>query len=65
MTKDIPAYAIVGGNPCKILKYRFDQKIIRKLNELQWWKWPLSKIKKNKSLFDKNLAIDDLKKIED
>lgn len=37
VTKDIPPYAIVGGVPAKIIKYRFDEEIINKLLELKWW----------------------------
>jgi len=37
VTKDVPAYAIVGGNPAKKLKYRFDKKTIEKLEEIRWW----------------------------
>lgn len=37
VTKDVPPYAIVGGNPAKILKYRFDEKTIETLLKLQWW----------------------------
>ena len=37
VTKDIPPYAIVAGNPAKILKYRFDEKQIDYLEKVQWW----------------------------
>ena len=37
VTKDIPSYAIVGGNPCKVLKYRFTTSEIKKLEESEWW----------------------------
>lgn len=36
----MPAYAIVGGVPAKIIKYRFDEKTISKLLELKWWTLP-------------------------
>ena len=37
VVKDVPPYAIVGGNPCKILKYRFTEKQIEKLLQNPWW----------------------------
>lgn len=39
VTKDVPPYAIVGGVPGKIIKYRFSEEIIAKLLELQWWRY--------------------------
>ena len=45
VTKDVPAYAVVGGNPARILKYRFDEATICKLEDLRWWELPLSQIK--------------------
>ena len=48
VTKDIPAYAIVGGNPAKIIRYRFDLNQIQKIEELNWWEWPIEKIIKEK-----------------
>lgn len=37
VVKNVPPYAIVGGNPAKIIKYRFDTKLIAKLLEFGWW----------------------------
>lgn len=37
VTKDVPAYAIVGGNPAKIIRYRFPDKVIDELLDLRWW----------------------------
>lgn len=37
VTKDVPAYSIVGGNPAKILRYRFSDEMIRELLDLAWW----------------------------
>ena len=39
VTKDVPPYAIVGGNPAKIIKYRFSETHIQKLLALQWWNY--------------------------
>lgn len=37
VTKDVPPYAVVGGNPAKIIRYRFDPETIDKLLSIQWW----------------------------
>lgn len=37
VTKDVPPYAIVGGNPAKIIRYRFPSEIIDRFNDLRWW----------------------------
>lgn len=40
VTKDVPPYAIVGGNPAKVIKYRFSQDIIDILLKSEWWTYP-------------------------
>lgn len=37
VTKDVPDYAIFAGNPAKLIKFRFDENIIKKLLKIQWW----------------------------
>lgn len=39
VTKDVPPYAIVGGNPAKLIRYRFSEEQIAALLEIQWWNW--------------------------
>ncbi len=50
ITKDVPPYAIVAGNPARIIKYRFDEKTIQALQIIQWWHWPKEKKRENKDL---------------
>ena len=45
VTKSVPPYAIVGGNPAKILKYRFSEDIIQQLENLQFWNMPVERIR--------------------
>ena len=39
VVKDVPPYAIVGGNPGRVIKYRFPEKDIETLLKLEWWNW--------------------------
>lgn len=56
VTKDVPPYAIVGGTPAKILKYRFNSEIIARLQTLQWWDYELAHLMNNKEM---DIAIED------
>jgi len=54
VTKDIPPYCIVGGNPSKIIRKRYSDEIIEKLLEIKWWLWSEDKIKENAEFFMKS-----------
>jgi len=47
VTTNVPSYSIVGGNPAKIIKYRFDSDQISELLDIAWWDWSADKITKN------------------
>ena len=47
VTSDVPAYAIVGGNPAKLIKKRFCDETILALEKLAWWDWSPEKITRN------------------
>nr|WP_199883757.1 Vat family streptogramin A O-acetyltransferase [Massilibacillus massiliensis] len=47
VAKDIPAFHIAGGNPCKVIKKRFDDDLIVHLLNIKWWDWPPEKIFQN------------------
>lgn len=49
VTKNVPPFAIVGGNPAKLIRYRFDEKTIEALLKIKWWDF-------NLDFFERNLA---------
>lgn len=61
VTKDVPPYAIVGGVPAKVIKYKFPQQVIDRLEEIKWWDLPDDEITKRIDLFHiKNPSLEDI-----
>jgi len=46
VTRDVPPYAIVAGNPAKVVRYRMPPERIEALLALRWWEWPEAEIKR-------------------
>lgn len=44
VTKDVSPYSIVAGNPAKLIRYRFNEKIIKGLLDSKWWEFSNSKL---------------------
>ncbi len=51
VTGDVPPYAVVAGVPAKVVKYRFTEKQIERLQKIKWWDWPDEIIAQNIGLF--------------
>lgn len=47
VSHDVPAYAVVAGNPAKVVKKRFDERTVERLLSVQWWNWTVDKIGRN------------------
>ncbi len=56
VTKSVPPYAIAVGNPAKVIKYRFENEVIKVLQNIDWWNWNKNKLEKNRSLFEKDFT---------
>lgn len=57
VTHDVPPYAIVGGVPAKVIKYRFSEEVREKLMESEWWNLSDEVIKKASSEFKNPLMF--------
>ncbi len=64
VTKDVPDYAIVGGVPAKLIKYRFSEELIKELLAMEWWNWDKKFIKENISFFQNEITIETLNKLK-
>lgn len=57
VAKNVPAYAIVGGVPATVIKYRFSKSQIESLLHIKWWEWETDKILHNITLFYDNVDL--------
>ncbi|MDE6601700.1 MAG: CatB-related O-acetyltransferase [Lachnospiraceae bacterium] len=56
ITKDVPPYAIVAGNPAKVVGYRFEETIRDELLRIAWWNWESKKLIEQKELLQGDVA---------
>jgi len=47
VTKDVPPYAIVAGNPARVVRRRYDEATVARLLAVAWWHWDAAKITRN------------------
>ena len=47
VTKDVPPYTIVGGIPAKLIRKRYDDAVIERLEALRWWDWDEEKLRRS------------------
>jgi virginiamycin A acetyltransferase len=65
VASDIPPYAVAVGNPCRVVKMRFDDEFIAYLLKLKWWDWDIEKIEANfEALSSNDLSLIKKVKIE-
>ena len=58
VTKDVPPYAMVAGNPARIKYFRFSPEIIQKLMKIAWWRWDAGQVRERMdSMMDINRFI--------
>lgn len=56
VTKDVPPYAVVVGNPGRIIRMRCTEEIIEKMLEVAWWDFPIEVIRDNFNVFESELT---------
>lgn len=62
VSKDVPPYAIVAGNPARVVRYRFSEEAIEKLLKVRWWDWSDEKVQANTHLICSDSIEDFIKK---
>jgi len=65
VTKDVDPYTVVVGAPAKPIKKRFDDTIIKELQELKWWDWDIERIREKRDILLKEpLTIEILQELK-
>ncbi|MBN8902581.1 MAG: CatB-related O-acetyltransferase [Rhodospirillales bacterium] len=73
VVRDVPPYAVVGGVPARILRYRFSEKILERLFQIQWWDYhvfpfldvPISNIEKWLDSVEQKIADGESERIQE
>lgn len=65
VTKDVPPFSIVAGTPAKVISSRFNPKTIAMIEKLEWWNWPMEKIKQHRALFENELTPENVNSLFD
>lgn len=60
---EVPPYAVVAGNPAKVLRYRFEDAVVERLLALKWWDWDDERILRNRELFLESLTTEVLDRV--
>ena len=50
VVSDVAPYSVVGGNPAKLIRHRFEPDVIAALEDIAWWDWPVEKITRHLDL---------------
>ena len=56
VTRDVPDYAVVGGVPAAVIKYRFKPDVIAALLDLRWWHWTDEEVRLNRGFFSRDIS---------
>lgn len=46
VSRDVPPYAVVAGNPARVMRMRFSDDIIRRLSQVRWWDWDVERVRR-------------------
>lgn len=58
VTADVPDFAIVGGVPARVLRYRFTEAVRGFMSDLAWWHWDEARMARNRRFFETTIAMD-------
>lgn len=64
VTRDVPAYSIVAGNPARIIRQRFDSDVSAALDDTRWWEWDDRTLKRNLRFLTSPVTLESIAAIE-